>query len=69
MSRSVAKYNNTKEAKKKKTTKERNENEAAEVELGLRGDDIAVITPIVSLLGSNPVSLLAGGSATGEICL
>lgn len=65
-----AKHNEGKDAKKKKATQERNENEAAEVELGLRGAGFAVISPpTISLLGSNPVSLLAGGSATGEICL
>ena len=64
-----AEYRNEKEAKKKKATKERNENEAAEVELGLRGEGFAVISPNISLLGSNPVSLLAGGSTTGEISI
>ncbi len=56
-------------AKKKKASQERSENEAAEVELGLRGKDVEIISPTTALLGSNPVSLLArGGSAKGEIC-
>jgi hypothetical protein len=58
------------DAKKAKKDKERSENEAAEVELGLRREDVEIVSPATTaLLGGNPVSVLASrGSDGGEIC-
>jgi hypothetical protein len=59
--------NATKNARKEK---ERSENEAAEVELGLRFEDVDIVSPTsTTLLGGNPVSVLARGLAEGEICV
>jgi len=62
-------HKSSNDAKKEKATKERSKNEAAEVELGLRGVDAEIISPTaISLLGGNPVSLMARGSDKGEMC-
>jgi hypothetical protein len=59
-----AAYDSAKAAKTNKVIKERAENEAAEVQLGLRGGPgLIAPSPTTTLLGANHTSLLGGNSS------